>query len=352
VAEEVVIVSVGAVTPVGLSAVETAANARSRTARLEPLAIQDTRFRPLTCGAVPDEGLEPLHGDLEPLPLQAREARMLRLAHIALEDLFSKLPKEAGPFPVFLALPEHATKVALDPAEFLQRLALQAEAKFDVGRSQTFAEGRAAGLLACLRAAEKIQSQEVPLALVGGVECLLDLYVLGVLDMQQRIRTDSNSDGFAPSEGAAFLALTTRKIADKKQFQILARMFGGATAEEPGHLFSEEPYRGEGMAEAWEKLFDACQEAPPAGCVFNSFNGERYWAKEFGVAFLRHQKKFQDPCQVEHPAEVFGDLGAAHGAVLAVLAALGIRDGYRRPPVCVTAASDHALRAAILLGPA
>jgi 3-oxoacyl-[acyl-carrier-protein] synthase-1 len=118
---------------------------------------------------------------------------------------------------------------------------------------------------------------------------------------------------------------------------------------EPGHLASEEPYRGDGLAAAFTAALEAAGELPPIGCVYSSFNGERYWAKEFGVAMLRNRDAFDPAHQMEHPAECFGDLGAAHGAVLLAMACLGLHKGYRRSPALVYSSSDLGRRAAIVL---
>jgi 3-oxoacyl-[acyl-carrier-protein] synthase-1 len=88
----------------------------------------------------------------------------------------------------------------------------------------------------------------------------------------------------------------------------------------------------------------------PIGCVYSSFNGERYWGREYGVARLRNAAAFAEDHQMEHPAECFGDLGAAHGPMLAALAVHGLRHGYRRSPCLVYASSDHGERGAALLG--
>ena len=67
------------------------------------------------------------------------------------------------------------------------------------------------------------------------------------------------------------------------------------------------------------------------------------------MARLRAAAAFDPEHTVEHPAECFGDLGAAHGAVLAAIAIDGVASGYRRSPCLVFASSDHAERAAALI---
>ena len=55
---------------------------------------------------------------------------------------------------------------------------------------------------------------------------------------------------------------------------------------------------------------------------------------------------------MHHPADCHGDTGAAAGPLMAGLAALGIRDGYRRPPRLVYGSSDRGERAALVVGAA
>lgn len=349
---DIVIASAGLVSPIGLSLPETAASARARVARLREIPWLDRRFEPFIVGRVPDDGLPELAEALAPLPLQAREARMLRLAHAALEEALAPwVQARGGPVPVLLGLPEHHTTVPLQPTEFLARLAVQCPQLIDVPHSLAVPRGRAAGVMALREARARLLRGDVGAVLVGGVDSLLDLYVLGTLDLQGRIRNEVNSDGFSPAEGAAFVLLTTAEVAWQRGLQPLATLQGAAIGQEPGHLYAEAPYLGEGLAATLSGLL---QEAPPPApiqTVYISFNGERYWAREFGVARLRQTQAFHGEHAMEHPAECFGDLGAAHGPALVALAAHGLARGYRSPPCLVCASSDHGDRAAALLTP-
>ena len=114
-------------------------------------------------------------------------------------------------------------------------------------------------------------------------------------------------------------------------------------------MYAQEPYLGEGLAATFADLFAETPPPAPIGCVYASFNGERYWGKEFGVARLRNSAAFVPDHQMEHPAECFGDLGAAHGIMLASLAVHGVYKHYRHSPCLVYASSDYGGRAALLL---
>jgi 3-oxoacyl-[acyl-carrier-protein] synthase-1 len=348
---EVVVVGCGMTTPVGLSGPETAASARSRTARMTEIQWRDDRFKPYTVAVVPDDGLGELDPGLARPPLSYREARMLRLAEAPLQEALAGLPGRRPQVPLFLGLPELHTTVPIQGEAFLARLARQARADLNLGASVAVPNGRAAALLALRQAWERLSADKESFALVGGVDSYLDLYVLGTLNRRRRVRTAVNADGFIPGEGAGFVLLATAPSARAHGLAPLGRVVACAAGKEPGHLGAEEPYKGEGLAETFAALF-AAAKAPPAGCVYASFNGERYWAKEFGVALLRNKERFAPDYQMEHPAECFGDLGAAHGAVLLGLACLGVRGGYRRAPALVYSSSDYGDRAATLIAAA
>ncbi|MNC89077.1 3-oxoacyl-(acyl carrier protein) synthase [compost metagenome] len=84
---------------------------------------------------------------------------------------------------------------------------------------------------------------------------------------------------------------------------------------------------------------------PPMATTFAGFNGEHFDAKLWGVARLRHTDFFAPDMVIEHPADKFGDAGAAMGAILLVLAAESLASGTRSGPALVWAASDREPRA-------
>ena len=343
-----VIVNATAVSPVGLSLAESAASARARIARFREIEWRDRRFEPFIVASVPDEGLPDLVPELSKHYLQYRESRLLRLAHVALQEVLQPLAAHAIKVPLLLGMPEHHTTKPLDGNQFIRHLQQQTQAVLDVPLSMAAANGRAVGLIGLRRAAGLLEAQQAEFVLIGGVDSYLDLYVLGTLDMQQRLRTEVNSDGFTPGEGAAFLLVTRAETAQKYQLPVMAQIDGYAQGHEPGHLYADAPYLGEGLASTFSGLFAQVSDSQLVVNVYASFNGERYWGKEFGVARLRNGRYFAENQTMEHPAECFGDLGAAHGPMLAALAVHALHKRYRSGPSLVYAASDYGERAAVL----
>src|SRR2546429_1944262 len=261
---DVVVIGVGMVTAVGLTAAETAASVRSATARFAETSMMDKRFEPFTLAEVPEDGLPELAESLSSVGLTARETRMLRLGAVALNECLKSLPQgEAAPG-LALSLPETDTTRALDGQLFLQRFAQQAARGFDGTRSDASHRGRAGGLAAVGQAAEIVRTGRARFMLAGGIDTYRDLYVLGTLDMEQRVKSAANLDGFIPGEGAAFLLLSRAEAGAAPP----APPSQIAPALENGHPYSEPPHRGEGRAAArpQRRQSGAAPGPPPEGC--------------------------------------------------------------------------------------
>jgi 3-oxoacyl-[acyl-carrier-protein] synthase I len=217
---------------------------------------------------------------------------------------------------------------------------------FERRRSEAMFRGRAGGLRALARAVDWLQAGH-PFVIAGGVDTFRDLYVLGTLDMEQRLKSDVNLDGFIPSEGAAFLLLARSDAPDAGTTRPLATLSGFGAGVETGHMYSDQPYRGDGLAALLTATFAG--GAGPVGDVYSSMNGESHWAKEWGVAFMRNRARFAEDHGMHHPADCQGDTGAAAGPLMVGLAVLGVREGYRRAPTLVYASSDRGERAAVIV---
>lgn len=334
-------------TSVGLSAAETCASVRTGTMRFSQTSFMDRRFEPFTLAEVPEEGLPELAEALDSPGLTSRERRMLRLASMPLIECLNVLPPGEPPPPLHLALPELETTLPLDGGRFLTSLAVQADGRFQPARSAADHRGRAGGLRAIEAASSAIAARAARFAIAGGVDTFRDLYVLGTLDLEGRVKSSGSPDGFIPGEGAAFLLLTTNEVAGSLGMDPLAVLSPVAAGRERGHLYSDEPYLGEGLASTLQALLQNGADHGPIRDVYSSMNGESHWAKEWGVAFLRCRPAFSEEHGMHHPADCHGDIGAAAGPAMVGMAAIGIRYGYRSPPSLVYASSDRGDRAAL-----
>lgn len=346
-ANDVVIASAGMMTAVGLSAAETAASVRSATMRFSETEIRDKQSEPVTLAEVPDEAMPDLVDELAQLPLTSRERRMLRLGSQPLRECLASLPDSGKPPGLMLALPESETTRPLDGPAFLDQFAKQIDGLFDSQRSDASFRGRAGGLLAVGRAADIIRAGQAGFMLAGGIDTYRDLYVLGTLDMEGRLKSAANLDGFVPGEGAAFLLLASRQAAAAAGLTPLAALSRVGEGFERGHLYSEEPYQGDGLAVCVQNLVASGSTNGPIQEVYSSMNGESHWAKEWGVAFLRNAGAFVSEHGMHHPADCYGDTGGASGPLMIGIAAVGVSEGYRVGPCLVYGSSDRGQRAAL-----
>jgi 3-oxoacyl-[acyl-carrier-protein] synthase-1 len=82
--------------------------------------------------------------------------------------------------------------------------------------------------------------------------------------------------------------------------------------------------------------------------IYSGMNGESHWVKEWGVSQIRFAEKFEKGFRFEHPADCYGDIGAASGPVMIGLGLTGIRKKYISGPVLVYTSSDRGDRAAAI----
>jgi 3-oxoacyl-[acyl-carrier-protein] synthase-1 len=77
--------------------------------------------------------------------------------------------------------------------------------------------------------------------------------------------------------------------------------------------------------------------------------GERCWAGEFGVTQIRCQPQVPATAAIRHPAEFWGDLGAATSVAMACVAIAGYHRGWVRLPALLLASADFGQRGALVV---
>ncbi|MDF1546102.1 MAG: hypothetical protein P1R58_13495, partial [bacterium] len=187
------------------------------------------------------------------------------------------------------------------------------------------------------------------IAIAGGVDTFNDLYILASMDSEQRVNSAVTMDGFVPGEGAGFVLLASPEYAAAAGLESIASILATAEGSETGHMYSEEPYRGEGLALTVQNCLSQAQIETVIPTVYSSMNGENHFAKEWGVAYMRSNARIAENYRIEHPADCIGDTGAACGPIMIVLAAIGFRDNNLKSPALIYASSDTAARTACLL---
>jgi 3-oxoacyl-[acyl-carrier-protein] synthase-1 len=313
------------------------ASARAGIGRTGSSPVMDRHAEPLPMGLVPEAALGSLDPEIDALPLPPRARRMLGLA----APSFRAVARDLGrAIPVFLGLPELTPAAPPWLIHFPAYLQALTGVMVDRERSLVVPQGRAAALMALVRALAVLETDPSATVIVGGVDSYLDLRLLAMLDREQRILGPRVTDGFIPGEGAAFYVLSgggaPMSHAPGRRVVVQA-----AEARDAGHRYGDVPARGEGLADALARMRQGMPpHPPPIATTLAGFNGESFDAKLWGVARLRHYDFFSPAMVIDHPADKFGDAGAAMGAILVALAAQALTSGTRSGPVLVWAASD------------
>lgn len=338
------ILGLGMVTPVGLTAAAAAAALRAGIVRTRESSFIDRHSEPIVASFLDEKFLPALRLPKATLKVPSvRYERMLRLAAPALQQACQGISKPT----LLLALPEDGHGVGL---EFLEQLAQQSGVELDVRRSKLFPHGRAGSLLALAEALRRLATNASTPVVVGGVDTYCDLPLLDSLWDESRLLVKGLTDGFVPGEGASFVLLSKPGQGRQLGLVPLARILGVGTGVEKGHLHATEPHLGDGLAEALHRLFsEVAAEKPRVRCVYAGLNGESFWAKEWGVSYLRHSHYFEEGFRLEHPIDCMGDPGAALGPILLSLAAIGVQREYRQAPCLVWCSSDRETRGAALV---
>ncbi|MCF6324607.1 MAG: hypothetical protein L3J89_09840 [Gammaproteobacteria bacterium] len=346
---KVYVAGAGMITSLGANVEMTTAAVRAGISAYQETDYFDKNFNKIKMATVPDEALDScLNETLLKGDLSAKQARMLQLVTCALYELMPAL-SNITKVPLFLAGPAqiNANDHGINK-QFLENIEHQSGIDIDLENSRIISMGRAGGLNTIQLAFRYFESSNQDYVLVGGVDTFYDKPVLDALDNADRLLCGTAMDGFVPGEGAGFLLLTRSSALAARYDNRIVFLCEPGKGTEPGHLMSEQPYRGEGLDQAFKQTLQN-YTGQGIATIYSSMNGEHYWAKECGVALLRNKAHFQDPITVEHSADCYGDLGAATGIVLAGIITEKVRNGRSLTPSLIYCSSDREQRAAVVI---
>ena len=347
--DKIVIVATGLTTSVGLTSRQTTAAILGDVAKMRTVDLLDKTSHPITMAVLPEDVLDELPEKIEEITqLSHHLKRMLKIAGLALDDL--KNDEIQATAALFLGLPEvddiepGVMKLIVDFCAQKSGLSLSAE------QMQLSTIGRTGGLSALSDGINALKRKESEFALVGGVDSFYDAQVLHQLDQANRILSYETAYGFQPGEGAGFLLICTEETADRYELTALGHIAAVGEGFEPGHFGSRHPWTGEGLKECWKHLFEnANPDHFPIKSVISPLNGERQWSREYGTALL-NQKKYIDPdYEMLLPVVNFGDIGAAIGPAMIILAIYLMHKEHIKSPALIYCGSDSGERAATIL---
>ncbi len=316
----IVITAVGAFSPLGSNAAETTAAVNAGVAAF-------SEFPYLYCTPQDpgwDEDL-PLYVAAVPAidsSLTGRE-RFIQLAMPALAEVLGKATlnrRSLASTGLCIALPqlnEVTVKYDLE-ALFLPELCKRTGLSFKINSVNN--EGRVGMFSQIAKAMPLLQSGTLEQCIVGGVDTHLLIDHLALLDEYWRLKSSRNVDGFIPGEAAVMLMLETEENASARGVQPLAIIHAVGAGEEP-HIFSSEKVStAKGLTAAVSAALAAKPENYSVNKAYCDFNGESYYAFEIGLVMSRLGSVFAEAGELCHPADCYGDVGAASGGLLVACA--------------------------------
>ena len=209
-----------------------------------------------------------------------------------------------------------------------------------------------AGLLALARATEDLRAGKADFAVIGAVDSLLHSTLLHALADEGRLKTPLHPAGLIPGEAAVVLVLERARDAARRGAPVLGRLGAVAVDREPTPLGAGQPIRAEGASRAIAAALD--RNGGPAGIhrAIVDLTGERWRALEWALVETRCLGELPNNWQLWHPADCFGDLGAASSLAAVALALRAFARGYGgQGGVLVTAAAARGERAATCVFP-
>ncbi len=341
------VVAIGARTPVGLTAETSAAAVRAGIIRTSdcPFAAVDADGEPKRVAADPRLGFAIAGVD-----------RLVPLACSAIDEVVGKLGRASSmvPIEVVLALPEARPGMsdrALD--DLVRRLPVELDASLRArGVTAEFAVGGRgnAGVAAAIeRVAQSTGRRDEGLTLVVGIDSFHHPDTLLWLEHARHFGSDART-AIVPGEAAGCLALAPTRLRKRLGLPWLAAISGVGIANEPCAPDSETGSFGIGMANAIKgALAGVSLPAQAVDTTYGDINGERYRSEEWAFVAMRIPSAFKT-LQYVAPASSWGDVGAASGALAAVLAVQSWARKYARGPrALVIGGSRNGTRGAILL---
>lgn len=343
------IAGMGMITPVGANVEMTAASVDAGISAYAETEYYDQLNKPITMASVPDIIFDEIDAEIgEGDRYNGRHDRVIKMTILAIREACEQKSIKKS-VPLVLAMPD----VPADPDDkrlspLIENLEHNCKPWISTQQCHSIYSGRAAGIEAIDFAFNYLYDLPNDFILIGGSDSHQDYSRLNSLSDDGRLLTAGSMDSFAPGEAAGFLLLTRHPgLAQVKNGCIIALNPPGI-ADETGHLHSEETYRGDGLDQAFKKSLNNHRQSN-IHSIYSSMNGENHWAKEYGVAYLRNKTAFHDKVKTEHPADTYGDLGAATSPVLIALAAQHLYGSKKASSYLVYSSSDYAKRGAIVV---
>jgi hypothetical protein len=183
------------------------------------------------------------------------------------------------------------------------------------------------GLIQAVESATtSLVSGEFDYCIVGGVDSCIELQFLEAAAQMQSLKTAVNPFGFLPGEAAAFLLL--ERVPTHHSRNDATRI--ADLEHTPATSAPDDPPTGAELTKSLESILSRLAKRNlTAGVVIGDLNGDPRRASHWGYSIVRLQNKYRvGDLPIWLPAQSFGEVGAATGAVALCMARAALQRGY------------------------
>lgn len=337
----IVITAANCITAVGHNAEMTAASVRAGISRLEESNdYYDIEGNPITAAFI--QGISDEANDV---------TRMKDISRYCLESLLEKyfqdetgLESEVNLLLGVAPLSRPGPRYEGESQELVNHLGTIVQKWTKKVTPQVITSGNSA-VIRCIKVAEQLLKENPHcLCIIGCIDSLLALNSLDWFEKAERLKSETfgRNQGFPPGEAMGFMILETKQGAVRRKKKALAELVGVGLANEPAPFLSERPSKGEGLTKACKiALSESTCDPADIEVVLGDLNGEFFRAKEWGYAEFRCFGNCNDARQLWHPADCMGSIGAASGAILMNIAAVGLSRGWIEEYVMMFCSDDE-----------
>jgi hypothetical protein len=191
-----------------------------------------------------------------------------------------------------------------------------------------------------------LRSGSVNRCIVGAIDSLVEPSVLRAAHSRGLLKTGSRPIGFLPGEAAGFLLLETDK--DRSARRRAIGKVAGVSRRNASGSRTDPPSKGKALARAIDDVL-----TDPNTLFIGDLNGQESRGVEWGYAQVDLTRRHPESQQyhVWLPAQHFGEIGAASGAVAACMALRSFERAYApSDKIIAWLSSDTAETAAIRIG--
>ena len=333
------VLSVGAVTAVGLDALATAAAIR--------VGLAGFASHPFMVDAAGDDIIV---ASVSGLPAKGVDSdRLFDMALPAAREALTGVPRLASEtLPLVLAVPDERPGFLSSLGD---QLAEQLANELKVASVELVRAGHAGGLLAVAQCAQIMRDAGCPMGLVGAIDSYLDAVTLEWLEAENQLHSPTNAYGFIPGEAAVFCVLQNGPFSEGRTRMVDVRSVARNT--EITARNDEMVCTGLALSRTIQSALELLPPGAQVGHIICDLNGEPYRADEYAFTVPRISDCCIDAVDFDNPADCVGDVGAASGVLHLALAAIASVKQYARGQhILIWNAAESGERTAALLSAA